>query len=141
MAQSKPDAGVPAASDSSGERRREVIEERSDAAVDLIADRAYFLQGSSRWIPQVPVQVSLARNHRTRIAASHPHDDVGGLDGIGHERLRELPRDVDPDLRHGLDDGWVDPGRGRASRGADAHTAPSMAFEQSRRHLAPPGVV
>ena len=91
------------------------------ARVDLVADPAYRLEVLSGRVVELPVLVALARVDRARVAAAHRDHDVGGPDGLVRERLRELLAQVDAELAHRLDDGWVDPLTGRTARGADVN--------------------
>src|SRR5947209_2996096 len=99
--------------------RNKLLQENANAIVDLVSNWPDLLKRLSRWIRQVPVEVALARIDRAGIPATHRDDGIRVAHDLIAERLGELLRDVDPDLRHGLNDGGVDLLGGRAPRGTD----------------------
>ena len=122
-------------------RGDELGEERPDLSVDLISDGTDLVDASSRWIVELPIEIPLPREDRARVSAAHRDHDIRPFDGFLGEGLRILGGDVDPDLPHRLDDRGVDlVGRIAARR---PHHDPSLGVlrQQTRGHLAPPGVV
>ena len=113
----------------------EVLCQRPNASVDLIADRSDRFHGKARGVRKVPVEVPLPGEDGTGVAASHRDDDIGGLDGLVGERLGELVGDVHVHLAHHLDDGRVELVGGRAPRGADHDPRPGVLRQQARGHL------
>ena len=64
----------------------ELGEQLVDSPGDLIAGRAYLLDGPPLRIRQLPVDVAFARYERAGIAAAHRDDDVGLLRELGESR-------------------------------------------------------
>ena len=115
----------------------------SNAAVDLVADRAHGVDALAGGVVELPVLVALAGEDRAGVAAAHGDHDVGRPDGGLVEPLRvgAARREVDADLGHGLDDGGVDVvGRGGAG-GADHDAVAGVVGEQRGGHLGAAGVV
>lgn len=65
--------------------------------LDLVADRADRVHSWAGGIGELPVEVALAREDGTGVAAAHGDDDVGCLDGFRGERLGGFGADVDAD--------------------------------------------
>src|ERR1700753_3201310 len=90
--------------------KAEPLDEVADPPLDGVPDRPYPNQFQARRVCQLPILVSLAGDIRTRITATHRHDDVGSLqDRIG-PWSGTVVSDVDADLGHRGDGGGNDAG-------------------------------
>ena len=76
----------------------EARQQRSDPTLDLVADRSYRSDVPARGVVELPIDVALARDGGTRVAAAHRHDDVRPLDVGAVESARHALREVDPAL-------------------------------------------
>ena len=85
-------------------------------------------RGPVRLGRRAPSPRTLAGVDRAGVAAAHRDHDVGGLDELVGERLRELLAHVDAELVHRLDHGRVDLLAGRAARRADVDPAVERSF-------------
>src|SRR5688572_9017286 len=63
-------------------------EQLSDPALNVVADGTDVLDTPAGRIVKLPVEVALAGEERTCVAASHRDDDVGGPDHLIRPRLR-----------------------------------------------------
>src|SRR5580698_1396258 len=86
----------------------EVVQQGGYLRSDLVADGPDASEIQVGRVGQVPVDVALAWVDGAGVAATHGDDDVRGPDLLIGQPLGELARDVDADLRHGLDDGRVE---------------------------------
>src|SRR5436190_14789028 len=108
---------------------------------DLVSDPPHRLEVLTLGVLELPVLVSLSGIDGAGVAAAHRDHDVGRANRAACERLRKLPREIDVDLRHRLDDDGIEPLRRLAARGADSHPALGQLAENPGGHLAPSGVV
>src|SRR3954451_12616953 len=120
----------------------EIGNEPLDSPVDLVADRAHGIERLGiGGVVEHPVLVALAREDRTRIAASHGDHHIGGAHEVVRERLWEGVGEIDPQLGHRFDDQWVDCLSRRRPGGADADMARRPERDETRRHLSASRVV
>ncbi len=96
-------------------KRRRTSQQPPDPSVDLVADRAPFLDRLARGVSQLPVEVPFAGKDRTGVPATHRHDHVRRFDDVSCERFRELLRQIEPELVHRLPCAHADLASGSAS--------------------------
>src|SRR3954470_6682562 len=87
--------------------RGEVGDQRVDARGDLVAYFADGLQVLAGRVLELPVLVALARIDGAGVSAAHRDHDVGFADHAVVDLLGPLGGDVDSELVHGGDHGWV----------------------------------
>src|SRR5205085_863965 len=92
-------------------------------------------------VVELPVEVLLAGDDRTGVAAPHRDHDVGLPDRVVGQELRPLGGEIDVELGHRRDDGRVERAGGRAPGGPDVDATRGVAVEQRRGHLRATGVV
>lgn len=88
----------------------EVGEERPDATVDLIADRADGIDALTGGILEIPIEVSLAGVVGASVAAAHGDDDIGCPHSSVIEALgvRAIRVKVDAEFGHRIDHRRID---------------------------------
>src|SRR6476620_1641467 len=114
-----------------GEGSDEVL----DPGLDLVADGADGGDALAGRVLEFPVLVALAREDRAGVAAAHRDDDVGFLDSLGGEDLRDFGGHVDAEFGHGLDGGRVDLLGGQRAGGPDLDRAVGKRGEEGGSHL------
>src|SRR5204862_4888008 len=115
----------------------ELVRERLDAALDLVADPAYLVDPLAGGIRQLPVDVTLAGDVRAGVAAPHRHDDVGPF-RVG---ALEPVWDVIRELGHQLGNFRMHACRGRAAGGPRFVPPVRGAGEERLGDLRTPGVL
>src|SRR6188472_276738 len=131
-----------------GEKRRsqrwsvvELADQLDHAALDLVAGGADLLDRAALRVLQLPVEVALAGDVGTLVAAAHCHHHVGPL-GVGRRQLARRPgRQLDSQLAHRLDHLGMNPLARFGPGGARLVVAGGGAFEERLAHLRAPGVV
>jgi hypothetical protein len=109
--------------------------------VDFVADRAHGIQGLSGRVLEVPVEIPLAGDHRTLVAAAHRDHEIGLLGQLAGEGGWDAVGEVDAELVDDFDDfGMHVFCRGRA-RGQGSVSSVSGPREQGLAHLGAPGVL
>jgi Co/Zn/Cd efflux system component len=135
----------------------QLVGELADALRDVVAGGADRLERLALGVGELPVEVALAGDVGTGIAAAHRHDHVGVLGQLARQALGRAVGQVDFQLAHDLDDLGMDAlGRRRAGaqrtvptrgglleqRGAHLRaTRVVQADEQHRRHQADSSIV
>src|ERR1700690_1864298 len=116
-------------------------QEPADAPLDLVADRADLLDRLAGRVVELPVEVTLARIHRTCVAATHHDDDIGSPHDLVRPGLRKLGTYIDALLGHCRHDRLVHAGcRLRTSR-EDVDLVPCELAHEARRDLGAARVV
>src|SRR5439155_17646924 len=125
----------------SARRRGQLGHQRLHPLLDLVADAPHGVDVLASEILERPVLIALARVDRARVTAAHGDDDVGRLHHLVGHRLRELPRNVEPDLGQRRDDRGIELVSRIAPRRADVHLALGVPIQQRGRHLTAAGIV
>lgn len=118
------------------------IDERTNAAVDVIAKLTKLVQRHARRIREIPVLVEASRQDRASIAASHGDDHVGGFDELSMERLWKGLGQVHIDLGHH----FLHTGVQVANWSCSCAARPDrmllgVVYQQRSSHLAPTSIV
>src|SRR5579862_1415378 len=111
----------------------EVADELVDAARDVVANRLHLGERASLRIGQLPVDVALARNDRARVVTGRDHD-IGPVDPLVVEPLRDMVGGVDADLAQRLEYGRVRVFARNAAGRAGLVPAVGRAAEEPLRH-------
>lgn len=82
--------------------RVEFVNERSDAARDVLASGANLGERTALWIGEIPIEVALAGDVGALVAASHRDHDVGLLGKLACRELGLAVSEVDVKLAHDL---------------------------------------
>lgn len=106
-----------------------------DTSGYIVADGADGFHIEASRVGQVPVEVALARVDGAGIAASHRDDNVGCRDLFSDQALRDLPRNVEPQLGHRLDYGGVELACRLRSCRRNPNATASLMAEQRCGHL------
>src|SRR5437763_864577 len=123
------------------ERGEQLVDQPPNALVELVANAANGFEVLAGRVFELPVLVAPSRVDRAGVAAAHRDHDVGGLDNLVGERLRELLAHVDADLLHRLERRRVDLVRGGRAGRADVDAALRTKLDQASGHLAAAGIV
>jgi hypothetical protein len=119
----------------------ELGHESSYTPINLVSDLTDGIDRLAGWIGEVPINVALARDVGTFVAASHRYHEVGPFGKLPPESGRGAVGEVDPDLIHNLDDLRMHAvGRSRA-RGQRVVPVACGSFKQGLAHLGAPGVL
>jgi hypothetical protein len=124
-----------------GESIGKLVDESTNACVDLVADAPHCVDVLAGRIVELPVLVAFAGIDRAAVAAAHRDHDIGRANSLVGELLRRLVGQVDAELGHRLDDGRVERVGRLAASGTNADRAPGAELEQAGGHLASTRVV
>ena len=120
---------------------QELCQESLSAPVDLVNDRAYDLDGLTGRVVEFPVDVTLARVDRARVATAHGDDDIGLLCQLIGQRLGEFLAGVESTVDQERRDRRVQLLTGLGPGRAHVNTTGGVMVEQDPSRQTAPGVV